>query len=198
MLIRIVFSLVAALATLFVMFWGMSLAVMPFLPRDPAQESEEVLDYELADMPEVALPSASTPAMSLDTTGSRLGEGDSNPAPSRLRGRWLAGPNANHFQIVEGDARRTKGDWLRLTGHTDELWAWYRTHAAASGDGPGEPPLEASAGKPATTGEPLCLEVELLGHLGAQATDEAVASITVEQVESIVSLDAAEADCLIP
>jgi hypothetical protein len=204
MWIRIVFVIMASLATLFLMFWGMSLAVMPFMPRDPAEESEEVLDYELAEMPEVALPSASAPAISLDTTGSRLGEGDSNPAPSLMRGRWLAGPNANHFQLAggeeggEAETGQARRPWLRLTGHTDALWAGYRRHAAAPEGELPDPAGGSATGAQAASSPPLCFEVELLGHRGAQATDEAIASITVEQVESIAALDVAEAECLIP
>lgn len=188
LLIRIVFSVVASLVTLFLLFYAMSLAVRPFLQPDD-DEIEAPLDYELADMPEVALPSASTTSVSLDTTGVRLGEGDENPAPAPIRGRWLAGPRTNFFQI-DGAGR-----WLRLTGHTDELWAAYRQQLEARGE------TSNGSGKedePAEEAASLCLAVELSGHLGAQPTDQAISSITVEQVQRIEVVDVDESACLTP
>jgi hypothetical protein len=189
LLIRILFSVVASLVTLFLLFYAMSMAVKPFLQPDDADEIEAPLDYELADMPEVALPSASTTAVSLDTTGVRLTPGDENPAPAPIRGRWLAGPRTNFFQI-DGAGR-----WLRLTGHTEDLWAGYRSHleaagVAANGSGSDDDAEEETAS--------LCLEVELSGHLGAQETDQAISSITVEQVQRVGIVDVDAADCLTP
>jgi hypothetical protein len=186
--IRLLFSFLAAVATLVVILYGLSVAIEPFGPfsfgpqtRTPAPEPDAT-----ADAPGLALPEASSPTLALGREGPDAPEGGQPAFSKRVHGHWLAGFEVSHLRI-DGSTRR-----LWLTGRTTELWAVYSEL------------LEAAEARSALYGVAdeapahpwLCMEVELTGFVREEPEGAELDSFVVERVLDSAVLDLGPEECL--
>lgn len=187
-MIRLLVSFLAAVATLVVILYGLSVAIEPFGPFSfgPQTRAPEPEDEDATDAPALALPEASARTLALDTDAPPRASSEEPTLPRRVHGRWLAGFEVSHLQI-DGSARR-----LWLTGRTAELWAVYNEL------------LEAAEARSALYGVAddapshpwLCMEVALQGTVRAEDADAELDSFVVERVLDSKVLDVGPEECL--